>query len=279
MRFFANRPPASAIVLAVVSLLLLPSFFVFGQGNAAATPSPAAPASPRIPSASRPNSLSNYKVVGTADPNLPVLVSVVIPLRNLPMLSSLVKQFSDPSSPNFRQFLSYSEATRLFLPEQGQYQSVLDYLASSGFTVELSALNSMIVVRGTASQVSQYLGQSVEMLTNGTYSYYETTGASTLTGAYSFASNSSGLLMRPNLMRSASVASGATPTGNVTFAEGGQSTKLLQTVYNSTGLLSHGIDGRGYTVACWTSTATRRSLRTWRPTTRRTASPRLRTSP
>ena len=86
------------------------------------------------------------------------------------------------------------------------------------------------------------------MLTNGTYSYYETMGASTLSGAYSYGSNSSGLIARPNFMKSAEIASGAVPSANVTFTEGGQSTKLLQTVYNSTGLLSKGINGKGFTV-------------------------------
>jgi subtilase family serine protease len=195
-----------------------------------------------------PGALSTYKSLGAADPSMPVLVSVAIPLRNLPLLSSLVKDSSDPSSAGFRHFLTYSQVSQTFLPTQGPYQSVLDYLTSKGFAVVSSSLNSMITVRGTAAEVTQYLGQGVQLYTNGTYSYYQTTGASTLPGAYSFASNSTGLLMRPDLKSAGGAASGSIPSANVTFTEGGQSSNLLRTVYNSTGLLSKGINGTGYTV-------------------------------
>jgi subtilase family serine protease len=177
-----------------------------------------------------------------------VLVSVAIPLRNLPLLSSLVQQESNPRSSGFRHFLSYSQVSQLFLPTQSQYQSVLDYLTSLGFTVQSSSLNSMITVRGTAGMVDQNLGQSVQLYTNGTYSYYQTTGSSSIPGAYSFASNSSGLLIRPDYVITPTARAGSIPSSNVTFTEGGQQTKLLQTVYNSTGLISKGENGTGYSV-------------------------------
>jgi len=219
-----------------------------GPSLLAGAPAPIQSASAQVPPPSTPSALSSYKSIGAADPSMSVLVSVAIPLRNLPLLTSLVKESSDPSSANFRHFLTYNQVSQMFLPTQGQYQSVLDYLTSKGFAVESSSLNSMIVVRGTAAQVNEYLGQSVQLYTNGTYSYYQTTGPSALSGAYSFASNSTGLLMRPDLMKAAGAASGAIPSANVTFTEGGQDTKLLRSVYNSTGLLSKGINGTGYTV-------------------------------
>jgi subtilase family serine protease len=248
LRFFAGRSLTPSSVFAVALLLLLPSFFVLSPNNLAGAMAQTQSASPQVPLPSTPNALSSYKSVGAADPSMSVLVSVAIPLRNLPLLTSLVKESSDPNSPEFRHFLTYNEVSQTFLPTQGQYQSILGYLTSKGFTVESSALNSMIVVRGTAAQVNQYLGQSVQLYTNGTYSYYQTTGPTTLSGAYSFASNSTGLLVRPNIMRAAGAASGAIPSANVTFTEGGQETKLLRSVYNSTGLLSHGVNGTGYTI-------------------------------
>ena len=137
----------------MAALLLLPSFFVAGQTGAVGSQAHAVAASPtqQIPSPAKPSSLSSYRISGPADPTMPVLVSVVIPLRNLGTLSSLVKQYSDPSSSNYRHFLNYSQVSQMFLPTQAQYDSVLNYLTASGFKVELSALNSMIVVQGTAS--------------------------------------------------------------------------------------------------------------------------------
>src|SRR5580704_4158085 len=225
----------------------MPSFFVLGPHSLSSVPPLIQSASAQVPPSSTPSALSSYKSVGAADPSMPVLVSVAIPLRNLALLSSLVKQSSDPSSAGFRHFLTYDDVSQMFLPTQGQYQSVLDYLTSKGFTVESSSLDSMIVVRGTAGMVSEYLGQGVQLYTNGTYSYYQSTGPTTLPGAYAFASNSTGLLMRPDFAR-AGAASGAVPSANVTFTEGGQATKLLQSVYNSTSLLSKGVNGTGYTI-------------------------------
>ncbi len=248
MRFFARRVVTPSIACAVALLLLLPSFSVLGPHGFVGAPSRVQSASAQLPPLSTPTALSSYKSLGAADPSMSVLVSVAIPLRNLPLLSSLVKESSDPSSAGFRHFLTYGQVSQMFLPTQAQYQSVLDYLTLKGFTVVSSSLNSMITVRGTAAQVTQSLGQGVDLYTNGTYSYYQTTGPSTLPGAYSFASNSTGLLMRPDLIRSGGAASGAIPSANVTFTEGGQASSLLRTVYNSTGLLSKGINGTGYTV-------------------------------
>ena len=248
MRFFAHKILTSSLACVVALLLLMPSFFVLGPHALASAPPQIQSASAAVPPSSTPSALSSYRSMGAADPSMPVVVSVAIPLRNLPLLSSFVKQSSDPSSAGFRHFLTYNDISRMFLPTQGEYQSVLGYLTSKGFTVESSSLDSMIVVRGTAGMVSEYLGQGVQLYTNGTYSYYQTTGPTTLPGAYAFASNSTGLFMRPDFVRAAGAASGAIPSANVTFTEGGQDTKLLQSVYNSTGLLSKGINGSGYTV-------------------------------
>ncbi|HVB95126.1 MAG TPA: protease pro-enzyme activation domain-containing protein [Nitrososphaerales archaeon] len=247
MRYLPSRVVTPSLACAIALLLLMPSFSVAAPRSPAGAPPQIPSAAAQVPPSSTPSALSSYKSIGAADPNMSVLVSVAIPLRNLPLLSSLVKESSDPNSAGFRHFLTHSQVSQTFLPTQGQYQSVLDYLTSKGFTVESSALNSMISVRGTVAQVNQYLGQGVQLYSNGTYSYYQTTGQTTLSGAYSFASNSSGLLMRPDLVK-AGAASRAAPSANVTFTQGGQETKLLQSVYNSTGLLSKGINGTGYTI-------------------------------
>ena len=248
MRFFAHSAPSPYFASALALLLLLPSFSALAPRALAGATTQIQGAPAQTPPPSAPSALSSYKSLGAADPSTSVLVSVAIPLRNLSLLSSIVKESSDPSSSGFHHFLTHAEASQTFLPTQAQYLSVLDYLTSKGFALVSSSLNSMITVRGTAAQVTQYLGQGVQLYTNGTYSYYQTTGPSTLSGAYSFASNSTGLMMHPDLMTAGGAASGAIPSANVTFTEGGQPSSLLRTVYNSTGLLSKGINGTGYTV-------------------------------
>jgi subtilase family serine protease len=245
---FTTQRALGLSALAFALLLLLPSFFVVGPRSATGAPAAVDNTSAQFPPSSTPSALSSFKSMGAADPGTSVLVSVAIPLRNLAQLASIVKESSDPTSAGFRHFLTYGEVSQTFLPTPEQYQSVLDYLTSSGFTVVSSSLDSMITVRGTAAQVTEYLGQGVQLYTNGTYSYYQTTGQSSIPGAYSFASNYTGLLLRPDLVKAGSAASGVIPSANVTFTEGGQPTKLLRTVYNSTGLLSKGINGTGYTI-------------------------------
>ena len=250
MRFLSGHSSPIIFAAAIAILLLMPTFLVLDPARAAPAQAQqvAQTSSPLLPPSSTLNPLSSFRNVGPVNPQTSVLVSVAIPLRNLAELTSFVKESSDPSSSNYRHYLNLSQASQMFLPTPSQCQSVLQYLTSSGFTIELSELNSMFVVRGTAAMVNQYLGQNVQLFSNGTYSYYETTGATKLSGAYSFGSNSTGLFVRPDYVKSTSVASGGTPDQNVTFTEGGQAATLLRTVYNTTGLLARGIDGKGYTV-------------------------------
>jgi len=147
LQFFAKRTSVEAPVFVIFLLLLMPSFLVISQNRVAAPSPPVATSSPQPSIVSTPNPVSTYKSLGLANPSMSVLVSVEIPLRNLPLLSSYVKQSSDPSSANFRHFLSSSQVSQMFLPTASQYNSVADYLTTSGFTLVSSALNSMIVVR------------------------------------------------------------------------------------------------------------------------------------
>jgi subtilase family serine protease len=227
------------IVIAV--LILAPSFLAVSNGGVVPTASASQPSLEGI------KPLSGYKSVGAADPGMQVTVSVAIPLRNLPELESLVKQVSDPASESYRQFLSSGQVAQMFLPTSTS-QRVLSYLTGNGFSVQFTALDSTIVATGSVAQVKQYLGLDTQVYSNGTYSYYTAYGATTLPGAYAYASNSTFLFTRPDYVKSASVNYGLSPAGNVTFTEGGQSTKLLQSVYNATSLYSRGITGKGYTI-------------------------------
>lgn len=246
----AQNARSGGTALAVALVLLSPAFLVIPSAGAASAPTQGSPPSlPQVPPPQgTPSAFSSFRPAGPAGASMPVLLSVAIPLRNLPLLSSLVKESSDPHSAGYRHFLTYAQAGQEFLPTPAQFQSVEGWLTSRGFTIESSSLDSMIVASGTAGLVDRYLGQSVQLFTNGTYSYYEATGASELPGAYSFVSNATGLMMRPDYAILKGASPGYTPSSNVTFTEGGQATTLLRGVYNSTGLLARGDNGTGYTI-------------------------------
>jgi subtilase family serine protease len=178
---------------------------------------------------------------GQAPQDLDVLASIAIPLRNVNSLSSLAKQVSDPSSPLFRHFLTRQQVKEDFLPTAA-YDSMLQYLQSTGLRVVMTAMDSVIVVEGTVSQVELSLQTGMDIYSNGTSSYYQSNGPATFRGAYIYSSNATSIFARPALVSSAQ------PPGNVTFTEGGVSAKQLQPVYNATSLYRQGYDGSGQTI-------------------------------
>jgi subtilase family serine protease len=164
-------------------------------------------------------------------------------LKNTDLLSSTLKQVSDPSSSSFRHFLTAAQIEQQFLPKT-EDESMLTYLQSIGLSVLMNSLDSMIVVQATAAQVKQYFNADVEMYSNGTQSYYTTTGNSLLNGAHFIASNATALFAQPRITN----ASAAVANDNVTFTEGAFSAKALQTVYNVSSLYQQGFQGDGQNI-------------------------------
>ena len=193
------------------------------------------------PGTQAPPSLHGFRALGAAPPDLPVLATFALPLRNVAALDSLVMQVSDPASPNYRHFITPAQAQRDFLPTAA-YGSLLSYLKERGFQVVLTALDSEIVVEGTAGKFQSTFGATIDTFTNGTYSYYATTGASTFGGAYLYASNATLLFAKPAFSPMSS------PGSNVTFTTSTITAKQLQPVYNATSFYSRGETGAGQTI-------------------------------
>lgn len=182
----------------------------------------------------------SFTLKGSAPDSLPVTVSLAIPLRNLDILSAMVKAVSDPSSTSFRHFPSQQQLSAEFYPT-AKFNEMMQYLSTTGLSVQYTALDSMIVLQGTAAQVKQAFGTDVRLYSNGTASYYISTAPS-FRGAYLFASNATALVAKP------AASLGHTSGANVTFTESSFSAKLLQSVYNATGLYTQGADGSGKTI-------------------------------
>jgi subtilase family serine protease len=82
-------------------------------------------------------------------------LSVVLPLRNQAALTSLLQRLYDPSSPDYRHFLSVAQFTEQFGPTEGDYAAVASYLQSYGLTIENAPANRLIVpVSGSVMQVN-----------------------------------------------------------------------------------------------------------------------------
>ncbi len=83
-------------------------------------------------------------------------LSIVLPLRNQAALIELIGRLYDPSSPDFRHFLSVDQFTQQFGPTAEDYQAVVGFAKANGFSVTNNPANRLIVpITGTAAQVEK----------------------------------------------------------------------------------------------------------------------------
>jgi len=94
-------------------------------------------------------------LVGSLAPGQQMNLSIVLPLRNQADLKSLLQRLYDPTSPDFRQFLSVDQFTERFGPTASDYQAVVSFAQANGFTVTGTATNRLIVpISGTVDQIN-----------------------------------------------------------------------------------------------------------------------------
>jgi subtilase family serine protease len=81
-------------------------------------------------------------------------LDVVLPLRDQAGLDAFVAEVTDPDNPNYQHYVTPKEFTARFGPTQNDYETVLQYLQSYGFTVTGGSRDGMdIQVRGPVSAV------------------------------------------------------------------------------------------------------------------------------
>lgn len=79
------------------------------------------------------------------DPNKRLALSLGVPLRNRGVLTNLLEELYDPHSPQFRQYVTPEQFTEMFGPTLQEYQAVMDFAASQGFTIKRMHLNRVIL--------------------------------------------------------------------------------------------------------------------------------------
>jgi kumamolisin len=79
---------------------------------------------------------------------------LVLPLRNQAALDQFLKELYDPASPSYRQYLTVEEFTAMFGPTQQEYDAVLRWAETNGFTVVGTSRNRMNVdVTGSVATI------------------------------------------------------------------------------------------------------------------------------
>ena len=105
-----------------------------------------------------PKEVAVSRVVGPVPPETRMDLAVGLSLRNPDELESLLQQLYDPSSPNYRSFLTPAEFAERFGPSAQDYQALVAFLESNGLTVTGTHPNRTIVdVSGTVGTIEKAL--------------------------------------------------------------------------------------------------------------------------
>jgi Pro-kumamolisin, activation domain/Abnormal spindle-like microcephaly-assoc'd, ASPM-SPD-2-Hydin len=83
-------------------------------------------------------------------------LAILLPLRNQAELTSFLSRLNDPTSPDYRHFLSVAEFTEQFGPTQQDYDTVISFAKSNGFKVTGTPENRLLVdISGSVAQVER----------------------------------------------------------------------------------------------------------------------------
>ena len=94
-------------------------------------------------------------LVGAMPPDQKMQASIVLPLRNSAALTSLLGRLYDPTSPDYRHFLTVAQFTDQFGPTNDDFQAVVAFAQANGLTVAQLPANRLVVpVSGTVAQIS-----------------------------------------------------------------------------------------------------------------------------
>ena len=147
-------------VLATTSVLL-PSTFANAQQRRTMPTNLVAPAT--------------EKAIGNLPANQSVPFGLTLPLRNVPALQALLAAQRDPSSPQYRHFLSRQEFVDQFGPTQADYDRVVAFAKAQGFTIAHTYENRLLVnVTGTPAQIGNTFAAKLQIHNNAVegHTYY-----------------------------------------------------------------------------------------------------------
>ena len=81
-------------------------------------------------------------------------LAISLPLRNQQALDDLLRQINDPSSPNYRHYLTPEQFTQQFGPSEADYMALINFAKSHGLNVTEMHPNRMILdVEGSVSNI------------------------------------------------------------------------------------------------------------------------------
>jgi hypothetical protein len=105
-----------------------------------------------------PPNASVAALAGPVPTSTVVNLSIGLPVRDPSGLRNFVNQVSDPTKPNYRQYLTLGQFTATYGALPSDYQAVLSWAGAHGLTVTATYPNNLLLdVSGTAAQVEEAL--------------------------------------------------------------------------------------------------------------------------
>jgi hypothetical protein len=106
--------------------------------------------------------LTGAPTVGPVPASTVISLAIGLPVRDLNGLQNLVDQVSDPTSPSYRHYLTPDNFLSTFGPLPADYQAVINWAQSNGFTVTRTFPNRLLLdVDGTVAVIEQALSVNV----------------------------------------------------------------------------------------------------------------------
>ena len=98
----------------------------------------------------------NLQPVGRLPATTNLDLAIGLPLRNQAALTKLLQQIYDPSSPNYRHFLTPDQFAESFGPTERDYEDVAAFMSSNGLTIRSRHSNRVVLdVTGTAENIEK----------------------------------------------------------------------------------------------------------------------------
>ena len=210
-----------------------------------------------------PTEIAHSTLIGPADAQVSISLSIGLRLRNTAMLDSYLKDIARPKSLNYHRYLTPAQFAGTFSPSVATHNAMLQYLQSSGFTITHTYKHRLLIVfKGTIGLVEQVFHVTINNYSASKgHTFYANSGDPQLPASLVGQVQSlSGLNNAVQFHHSALTAQTLGKHGHVTpngascpssgsFTNGYYTPSQIQAAYNLNGLYSKGIHGEGQTVA------------------------------
>jgi len=194
--------------------------------------------------------VSHARLVGEANSQQQLNLSIGLQLRNQQRLQTLLREMYTPHSPIYHHFLSPQQFVNEFGPTVEQQQQVINYLQQQGFHITHIASNRLLIdASASVNQAETAFKVSINNYKMGANVFYANANPPTIPGSLASIISSIGGLdnsvhMHPlyHLIQHSSHTAKAGPDGGFTPSD-------LNGAYDATPLLQSGVQGNNQTVA------------------------------